>query len=161
MKALSVMQPWAAYLMTGEKSLEVRSRPTAHRGELLICASATPSDVFWLDPDAPAPRLLHAGCMLGIVNIEGCRKMQPGDADAAMVAYDPLAYVWQTSVVCWVRPDPIKGRLGLYDVPDATIVRLPHDKALELSGQRQAQWVFDYPCPQGDVKFHTKRPIIE
>jgi hypothetical protein len=40
--ALSVKQPWAALLVYGLKSIEVRSWPTARRGRVLIHAAAGP-----------------------------------------------------------------------------------------------------------------------
>jgi hypothetical protein len=42
MATLSVRQPFAAFLVTGLKTVEVRSRRTRHRGPLLIHASLQP-----------------------------------------------------------------------------------------------------------------------
>lgn len=75
MKALSVKQPWACLLVEGVKKIEVRSWVTAHRGPLLICASAVPKNVFWHDPADDVNRLMHAGCMIGIVNLIDVRKL--------------------------------------------------------------------------------------
>ena len=41
-KALTVKQPWADRILSGAKSIEVRSKRTTHRGDLLITASASP-----------------------------------------------------------------------------------------------------------------------
>jgi hypothetical protein len=41
-KALTVKQPWADRILVGAKSIEVRSKRTGHRGDLLITASASP-----------------------------------------------------------------------------------------------------------------------
>lgn len=38
MKALSVKQPWAALIASGEKPYEVRTWRTDYRGPLVICA---------------------------------------------------------------------------------------------------------------------------
>jgi len=40
MKVLSLLQPWASLVIWGEKRLECRSWQTAHRGPMLIHASA-------------------------------------------------------------------------------------------------------------------------
>ena len=42
MKAISVRQPWANLISWGQKSIEVRTWTTEHRGDLLIVSSANP-----------------------------------------------------------------------------------------------------------------------
>lgn len=44
MKALSVKQPWAALIASGQKTIETRTWPTKYRGALLICSSAKPEN---------------------------------------------------------------------------------------------------------------------
>lgn len=39
---LSVKNPYAHYIAEGEKKIELRSRDTKHRGDILICSSKTP-----------------------------------------------------------------------------------------------------------------------
>ena len=145
MKALSVKQPFAYLLGDGLKSLEVRSWPTEHRGELLICASASPKNFFWHDETSKVERLLHAGCMIAVVNVMDCRPMTKGDAEAACSPFVKGAFVWATEPVRWCRPVPVIGRLQLFDVPDSSIKLLDKDYDKE--------WLFDHPCPQGDIKF--------
>lgn len=41
MKAISLLQPWAQFCVTGDKRVETRSWNTKHRGALLIHASAS------------------------------------------------------------------------------------------------------------------------
>lgn len=139
MKALSVRQPWATLLCQGLKSIELRPWPTQQRGQLLICASKIPSNVFWHEDDEH--RLLHAGCMIGIVEVIDCRPMEKDDEEDALSEFDPNAYAWVVSPVCGVRPDSMASRPGLFDVPDQQIVRL-----------KGADWQFNYPCPQGDIR---------
>ena len=45
LKALSVKQPWAYMIVTGQKTLEVRKRSLKHRGLLVIHASRTIDEV--------------------------------------------------------------------------------------------------------------------
>lgn len=47
-KTLSIKQPWAHLILTGRKTLEMRTWRTAYRGELLIAASSQPKN-FQLD----------------------------------------------------------------------------------------------------------------
>ena len=49
MRALSVRAPWAGLIATGTKTLEVRSRRTHYRGELLICESGGGGAVVFAD----------------------------------------------------------------------------------------------------------------
>lgn len=38
-KAISLWEPWASLIACGSKTIETRSFPTIHRGQLLICAA--------------------------------------------------------------------------------------------------------------------------
>lgn len=149
MKALSVQQPWATLLVEGEKTIEVRSRPTTHRGHLLICASKAPHNIFWNDPVDKVPRLMHAGCIIGIVDLIDCRPMLKKDAKEALVPWSADAHSWIMKPVSFCRPDPIVGRLGLFEVPDKSIVKIAND---------DSDWIFNYPCPQGEVKYSKTSP---
>ena len=40
MKTLAIRQPWITLIAEGDKTIEVRSWPTAHRGPLLLVAAA-------------------------------------------------------------------------------------------------------------------------
>ena len=137
MKALSVQQPWAALLLSGQKTIEVRSWKTQHRGQLLICASAVPKDVFFKLKDQPA-ELLPAGSVIGIVDLIDCRPMTKKDDDASFGCYSPGAFAWVINHVSLCRPDKLKGALGLFNVPDEKITKLGDDDNF-----------WDYPRPQG------------
>lgn len=152
MKALSVKQPWATLLIEGQKTIEVRSWSTAHRGHLLICASASPKNVFWNDKTDGEHRLMHAGCIIGIVNLIDVRQMVPADDDASAGNYLKGAYAWVVEPVSYCRPDPIVGRLNLFDVPDEKLIRIANDAT---------DWIFNYPCPQGDIKFTERCDVLE
>lgn len=131
MKALSVRQPMAALLCEGLKTIEVRSWATSHRGELLICATASPGNVFWHTEENDA-RMLDAGCLIGIVNLIDCRPMRRKDTKGSMSEFDPTAYSWHVRANCWCRPIHIAGRLNLFDVPDALVFRLDGDRSGSL-----------------------------
>lgn len=92
MKALTVIQPWASLILLGAKRFETRSWKTAHRGPLLIHASAQLPPVAqalcyeepWksalaplLKPYSPSapngdPWDLPLGALLGIVEVVDC-----------------------------------------------------------------------------------------
>ena len=90
-------------IASGRKTLEIRSRRTRHRGELLICQS-------------------RGGGAVAIVEVLGCRAATFADYDACG-GLDPSGqYAWELRLVRRVTSDVIKGRLGLYDV-DRDLIR--------------------------------------
>ena len=152
MKALSVKQPWADALVDGEKTIEVRSWSTPHRGPLLICASASPKNVFWHDHVDHVNRVFYAGCIIGIVDLLDCRPMNKADEYAALCDYQVGAYAWVTKTIAFCRPDPVLGKLHLFEVPDDKIVRVGND---------DNDWTYCYPPPQGNIKLTCRCPLLE
>ena len=146
MKALSVKQPWATFLVYGEKTIEVRSWRTKYRGELLICASAAESNV-WIQNDDEQPLLLPAGATLGVVRLIECRPATAADADAALCEIPQGAYAWviDASQAYDTRPDKVIGRLRLFEVADKHIHRLDDED----------HW-WNYPPPQGKRKLSER-----
>lgn len=108
MKALSIKQPWANLIASGEKTIETRLWPTDYRGPLLIVSSKTPN-------------IPPAGYALAIADLVACRPMIKGDELAARCAKYPGAYSWVLLNIRKIEAFPVRGRLGLYevDVPDA------------------------------------------
>lgn len=152
MKALSVKQPWANALVDGVKTIEIRSWSTPHRGPLLICASASPKNVFWYDTVDKINRVFYSGCIIGIVDLLECRLMKKTDEDAAICDYQKGAYAWVMRPITHCRPDPILGKLHLYEVADEKIIRLVDD---------DEDWTYSYPPPQGEVKFTDRCPLLK
>jgi hypothetical protein len=116
MKALSVCQPWAWAIIHGPKRIENRSRPTRHRGPLLIHASKSQryrrGDYTELLPDLPPWEELVFGALIGVVDVVDC-------VPFAEVVDDPFAIgPW-----CWVldrprsfSPVPCVGQVNLFNV---------------------------------------------
>jgi hypothetical protein len=72
--ALSLKQPWAALLVHGAKTIEIRSWPTQRRGLILIHASRSRDDRYdWksLPSHVLATSRLHGG-ILGSVELTDC-----------------------------------------------------------------------------------------
>jgi hypothetical protein len=82
-----VKQPWAALIVAGLKTVEVRTWPTRRRGPLLIHAAkvADPRPAAW--EHVATPELLEAarlrGGIVGEVEIAGCREYPAPEAFAA------------------------------------------------------------------------------
>jgi hypothetical protein len=102
-KALSVRQPWANLIASGAKTIETRSWPTAHRGDLLIVSSRN-------------PKIAPAGCAVAIVKVVDCRPMNKSDEKRACCGEYPGAWAWVLSEVRRVEPFPVKGQLRLFQV---------------------------------------------
>ena len=103
MKALSVKQPWANLLASGQKTIETRLWPTDYRGPILIVSSKTPS--------------IHpAGFALAIAELVDCRPMTPADEAAACCGRYPGAFSWVLRNIRRIDIFPVRGKLGIYDV---------------------------------------------
>lgn len=73
--ALSIKQPWAALVVSGRKTIEVRTWPTSVRGRVLIHAgrSADDREQGWSRvDDALRPIAELRGGVIGSVEISGC-----------------------------------------------------------------------------------------
>src|SRR5687768_10999894 len=103
--AISLKQPWAALLVYGRKSVEVRAWPTARRGRVLIHAArvSDPRPQAWarVPPELrDAARLL--GGIVGAAELTDCRTYRTADAfaaDAHLHLNDPT----------WFRPPVLYG----------------------------------------------------
>jgi hypothetical protein len=94
---------------------------------------------------------MHSGCVIGIVNLIDVRPMVKADQDAAWCDLMPRAFAWVTEPISYCEPKPIKGALHIYDVPDADVVRFEQTDQL---------WIYDYSCPQGEVKYTKACPLL-
>jgi hypothetical protein len=102
-KALSIKQPWANLIASGQKTIETRLWATDYRGPLLIVSSK-------------APPIKPAGYALAIAELVDCRLMTGSDEVAAHCELYPNAYAWVLANVRSIEPFSVRGRLGLYDV---------------------------------------------
>ena len=103
MKAISVKQPWANLIASGEKTVETRTWTTAYRGELLIVSSKT-------------PRIEPAGQALAIAELVDCRPMTKADEASALCDVYPKAQAWVLRRIRRIPPFPVKGQLGIDEV---------------------------------------------
>ena len=103
MKALSIRQPWANLIASGQKTIETRKWKTNYRGDLLIVASKTGTEPPF-------------GCAVAIVTLVDCRAMTVLDEAAACTEMYQRACSWVLENVRPVEPFPVTGQLGLYEV---------------------------------------------
>lgn len=102
-KALSVKQPWANMIASGEKTIETRAWPTDYRGDLLIVSSKT-------------PRIEPAGYAIAVARLVDCRHMTKRDEIRARCLVYPGAYAWVLIDIRPITPTPVTGKPGIYDV---------------------------------------------
>ena len=84
--ALSVKQPWAALLVHGCKTIEVRRWPTARRGRVLIHAARVPDEraEAWAHVPRELEEAAHClGGILGAGELVACRTYRTPEAFAA------------------------------------------------------------------------------
>jgi hypothetical protein len=139
MKAISIKQPWAQLIARGEKTIELRTWATNHRGPLLIVSSLAPdagimkktrrqntAGAHWLTDRHARNGLTgfyHLGAAVCLVNLTNC---EPFDADkhgagACFEVDAPGLFAWHLSNPQPVQPVQIKGKLNFYYVDDHLI----------------------------------------
>ena len=126
MKALSVKQPYACAIAEGYKNIEFRSKPTSHRGELLICASK--SERGYTTDDG---KKLPVGCAMVIVNVIDCRRMTEADKSeygAPQNIDGWWAWVLDPNTGETVEPKNVNGSISFFNVDDDLIVPIDEGK---------------------------------
>ena len=126
MKTLAIRQPWISLIAEGDKTIEVRSWPTHHRGPLLLVASGKPMHIEHEGERYTRP----AGCQVCTVELVDCRPLKAADLRAACLddvpGFDIAGqWAWLLRNPRDVAEVPHKGRLRLYDTPDNAIRIMP------------------------------------
>lgn len=103
--ALTLQQPWVELILSGRKTLEVRSIGTNKRGRVLLYASRRVSTHPAASPmlaglsDTPLP----LGKVVGSVVVRGCRPAVRDDVPGACVAWEHLE-----GLVVWELAEPLR-----------------------------------------------------
>lgn len=111
MKALSIHAPYATAIAGNEKTIEVRSWQTKHRGDLLICSSSKIVDGW--------DRFLPVGHAIAIVDLTNCRNFIKSDCDAAMISSNQMPenhYAWILDNIRPIKPVKVKGKQRIFNV---------------------------------------------
>jgi hypothetical protein len=96
--ALSVKQPWAALLVSGLKTIEMRTWPTRRRGRVLIHASKMPDErpegwALVTTPELAALAALRGG-IIGVGELSECVRYDTAEAFAAAAELHRNAPEW-------------------------------------------------------------------
>lgn len=141
-KALTVKQPFADLLTVAvrvddwgvyhaAKGIEVRSRKTNYRGDILICSSA--------EPEIPG-RMSGVTCgFVELYDVKPVEEFTPEDWEATCIpeaSRPKTGYGWLVRHPRRVVEMPIKGQLGVYNliVPKGDIIVYPQEMALGSDG---------------------------
>lgn len=133
MKALSLWEPWATLMAIGAKRVETRSwralqRMTRYRGPLLICAAvrykkSELKELFEIEEFRVALRNepLSFGKAVAVVHLDGCMpthkiRHKLSAEELAFGDYSLGRFAWMTSGLRRIRPVPVKGAQGIFEV---------------------------------------------
>jgi hypothetical protein len=122
MKALSVRNPWATLIERGQKTVELRSKRTRHRGPLLIVSTGR-ANMRLLRSFGFEKADVGMGQALCIVDVVECRVATPDDVGPACVAPPEGSYAWVFANARPVQRFPLKGQLSMFDVEDSLLFK--------------------------------------
>lgn len=136
MKALSMTQPWASLLATGQKQIETRSWRTKYRGFVAIHAATrfppSATGLFWQPPFRGALtsagirefHQLKTGAIIGLCELVDCVRTeeirdQLPQLELAFGDYSDRRWAWICKGPMLLEcPITCKGSLSLWAVPD-------------------------------------------
>lgn len=146
MKALSVKNPFAGLIVKGQKTIEVRTRRTSHRGKIAICSSKKAVyDKVYMYYKEPKFGIrtytaiedyeigeMPNGFILGYADLVDIREYPDNGMFSQRLlerrSFTQLEalkeYFGDRKYFCWVlenaveiEPIPIKGQLGVFNIP--------------------------------------------
>lgn len=112
MKAISIRNPYAHFILCGEKNIECRTWQTDYRGDILICSSA--------NPKVKNTICGHALCIARLDSIEPFKKEHLDGACMGAMP-DRKAFAWHLTDIRVIKPFPVKGKLNFFNVDDSMI----------------------------------------
>jgi hypothetical protein len=112
MRAITICQPYAHLIATGEKRIENRTWPTSHRGLLAIHAGKSQD---WLAPDDD-PRRYTFGAVVAMARLVDCVRLEhlPAHLKGHEHALGPWCWVLE-DVTRFPEPIPARGAQGLWE----------------------------------------------
>lgn len=139
MKAISVQQPFAHWILCGEKNYEYRTWNTDHRGELLICSSA--------NPKVEDTIMGHALCIVNVTDVIQVTRKNYKDLELdEPPARGENLYAWKLEDVKIIKPFPVKGKLNFYYIDDE-LIEIIDDGSDKISEEEANELVEKYIIP--------------
>lgn len=136
MKALSIHQPYADWIVDGSKPVENRNWTTHYRGPLLIHASKDKEACRYLDPESVVNRVF--GGIIGkvelfdILHVELLRRLLDNEYSPWLEFCPPEKQKHLEGPYCWCLRNPVKfevatayrGQQGLFDISEQELAAL-------------------------------------
>lgn len=122
-KAITLWQPYASYVVWGVKTIETRSRVTKHRGPLIIHAAKmydNDAEVLPLAERDIEPEDLPMGAVVGRVNVVACLKAEECRTLDDFYLQDPYCdfsdgrYGWVLDFPVEIDPIPAQGQQNVW-----------------------------------------------
>lgn len=118
LRALTIRQPWADAIVHGKqpngpKRVENRTRPTKHRGVILIHAGVAGDRQAVLDGIRPGPDV--RGAIIGVARLAACHIAEGCCRPWGWTTPKPYTWHWVLEGVhALPEPIPARGQLGLW-----------------------------------------------
>jgi ASCH domain-containing protein len=113
-RAITIRQPWAELIVRGDKDVENRSWRTNHRGPLLIHAGGSVNRGSFAKHGVPEDA--ERSAIIGIVEVVDCTQERTSSW------HEEGSWGWYLKRARRFRkPVPMKGRRGLFEVPDRKV----------------------------------------
>ncbi len=134
MKAISLWQPWATLMAKNFKTIETRGWNTNYRGDLLICSTKnglakkafneTVEHLGIKELDYPLGQAL---CVVKLYDVIQTDRLSFFDyfSEEDFGDYSLGRFAWLTDNLRLIKPFPIKGQQGLFNVDDEFIKFIP------------------------------------
>lgn len=129
MKAISLWQPWATLMHKQVKTIETRGWKTNYRGDLLVCSTKNGlskkafneilEDLNLPDIDYPLGQGL---CVVNLFEVKPTSELdfyEIGEEEYG--DYSPGRFAWITTNLRPIKPFPVVGQQGLFNVDDELI----------------------------------------
>jgi hypothetical protein len=122
-KALTICQPYAEFIVRGQKRVENRTWPTKHRGQMYIHAGKSRE---WFDDDEHLirefGRMPPFGAVVAIANLIDCVPYNNTSFDKypwlAKHEHANGPWCWILDRITPIGPWPYRGAQGLFDIND-------------------------------------------
>lgn len=138
MRAISIRQPLASLTVAGIRDLDVSNRDTKYRGRVLICASSRrvgkdcgkdmTADQYCRLRNAQALGVIPYDEEVPLSSIVGFADLVDCTAEATGSEWDPgegIRWVLRNPMIFDTPIAGVKGKQGLFDVPELTEEQLP------------------------------------
>lgn len=139
MKALSIHPVYADAIVSGIKTIEVRTWSTDYRGDILICSTA---------------KKYHGtipGHALGVVKLVDVRPLKKSDCEAAMLSpsdYEKGLFAWVLDDNRLIEPIPLKGKLSLWNFDEEEKIKyIPFEEWEGNEDEEPGAWYDKYWKP--------------